>query len=288
MVNFNGTLLAKNKAIITVDNRAFRFGDALVEQLRVGNGRIYFLEEHYRRLMASMRMLRMPIPMYFTMEFLEEEVLKLGQIASESLLHAAIRISIFRSDSGQQLFSDSEDVSFLIEGEALATASYELSESPLEVELFKDFLVNPDTLSCLSTNNQLLRVVGSIYANENHYGDCFLLNQDKMVIGGLNSTIFLVQGDTITTPPLTDGCTNTVMRKTIIGQIQHEETLQLEEKSILPFALQKADEILLCDAITGIKAVSKYRKTSYSRLVAKHLNTGLNTYISSGSDLPEH
>ena len=52
------------------------YGDAVFETLRVSAGKIFFWEDHYFRLMASMRILRMEIPMNFTLEFLEEEVHK--------------------------------------------------------------------------------------------------------------------------------------------------------------------------------------------------------------------
>ena len=38
-------------------------------------GKIYFWEDHYFRLMASMRILRMEIPMNFTQEYLEKQIL---------------------------------------------------------------------------------------------------------------------------------------------------------------------------------------------------------------------
>jgi branched-chain amino acid aminotransferase len=38
--------------------------------------KIFFWEDHYFRLMASMRIMRMDIPMDFTMEFLEAQILK--------------------------------------------------------------------------------------------------------------------------------------------------------------------------------------------------------------------
>ncbi len=40
------------------------------------NGKILFWEDHYFRLMASMRIMRMEIPMNFTMEFLEAQILE--------------------------------------------------------------------------------------------------------------------------------------------------------------------------------------------------------------------
>ena len=75
MINFNGTILEKHKAAISVSNRGLNYGDAIFETLRVVAGKIYFWEDHYFRLMASMRILRMEIPMNFTQEYLEKQIL---------------------------------------------------------------------------------------------------------------------------------------------------------------------------------------------------------------------
>ena len=61
MVNCNGALQAADKAIFTHNNRAFKYGDALFETVRYVNGTLFFWEDHYFRLMASMRILRMEI-----------------------------------------------------------------------------------------------------------------------------------------------------------------------------------------------------------------------------------
>ena len=73
MINFNGSILKDSAKVFSASNRAFKYGDALFETIKVTNSSIHFLEDHYFRLMASMRMLRMEIPMHFTLEFFEKE-----------------------------------------------------------------------------------------------------------------------------------------------------------------------------------------------------------------------
>ena len=75
MVNINGTLVDTFTNQLSLENRGYKYGDALFETLKVFNSSILFWEDHYFRLMASMRILRMEIPMTFTMEFLEASFL---------------------------------------------------------------------------------------------------------------------------------------------------------------------------------------------------------------------
>ena len=70
MINFNGDILDQEKFSLTAENRGFKYGDAVFETIKVVNNKVIFWEDHYFRLMASMRMLRMKIPMSFTLEFL--------------------------------------------------------------------------------------------------------------------------------------------------------------------------------------------------------------------------
>ena len=76
MINFNGKLYSDHQEILTANNRGYAYADALFETIRVVNGKIMFWEDHYFRLMSSMRILRMEIPMNFSPEFLENEIMQ--------------------------------------------------------------------------------------------------------------------------------------------------------------------------------------------------------------------
>ena len=74
MVNYNGSIV-ENKSCLSYNNRGYAYGDALFETIKSVHGKLLFWEDHYFRLMASMRIMRMDIPMDFTMEFLESQML---------------------------------------------------------------------------------------------------------------------------------------------------------------------------------------------------------------------
>lgn len=275
MVNYNGTILPKENYYLNHENRAIRYGDALFEAIRVVKGKIFFWEDHYLRLMASMRILRMEIPPNFTMEYLESQILE--TLAKNDLQDSAgrVRLTIFRNNGGLYL-PRTNDISFIIEGKALDTSFFILQETAFEVELFKDYYTNPDMLSTLKTNNKIIHVVGSIFAQENGYQSCLLLNTNKNVVEALNGNIFLVKENTIQTPPLKDGCLNGIVRKKLLELIKKLDRYALEEVSISPFDLQKADELFITNAIVGIQPITKYRKKEFSNQVANDLVGKLN------------
>ncbi|NNE76196.1 MAG: aminotransferase class IV [Pricia sp.] len=275
MVNYNGELLQDDANFLNHQNRGLRYGDALFETLRAINGKLIFWEDHYLRLMASMRILRMEIPMNFTMEFLEKEIQQTLEANNLQQSPTRVRFSVFRKPGGLYR-PKTNDISFIIEVSALQTPFYILADHAYEVELFKDFYVNHDMLSTLKTNNKIINVVGSIFAEENGYHNCLLLNNGKQVVEALNGNIFLVKDNIVKTPPLHDGCLNGIIRKKLMEVLRKLDDYNLEETSISPFELQKADELFITNSIMGIQPITKYRKKQFKKDVAQNLLGKLN------------
>ncbi len=275
MVNINGNLVEDKDATISVFNRGLAYGDSVFETLRVINGKIIFWEDHYFRFMSSMRIMRMEIPSSFSPEFLEEEILELLKVEKLINSPARIRFTVFRSFGGYYR-PDTLDIEYIITSEKLDDPFYLLKEEPYEVELFKDHYVTSGLLSTIKSNNRAVNVLGSIFAKENDYNNCLLINENKQVVEALNGNIFLVNGNKIKTPPLKDGALNGISRKQILSIVGVLEELEIEETSISPFELQKADELFISNVIVGIQSISKYRKKEYGNEIAKQLLTKLN------------
>ncbi len=257
MINFNGEIISKNKFHLSSQNRAFKYGDAIFDTLKSSQDQIYFIEDHYFRLMSSMRMLRMTIPMNFTLKYYEDEILKTieNNIFNDEI---RIRVSVFRKDGG--LYEPkSLEVDFLIEINSInktASTSY-------EIELFKDFPIYSGLLSTIKTNNRMVNILSSIYASENNYNNCVLINEKKNIVEANNANIFLIKENQIITPVLTEGCINGIIRNKIIELLVNNNDYILVEASISPFELLKADEVFLTNSIFEIKSVTKYRKKTF-------------------------
>jgi len=275
MVNINGDLKSFKNSKISYLNRGFQYGDALFETIRVINSKIIFWESHYFRLMSSMRLLRMQIPMEFSPEFLEEKILELIKENKLDQKPAKVKINISRKTGG--LYKpDNRGIDYILSCKTIDNPFYVLEDKFCEIELFKDHFVNSGLLSTLKTNNKLVNILASIYADENGYDNCILLNEKKSVIEFTNANIYLVKGNIIKTPPLSDGCLKGVVREKLIEIINKSEEFELKEESISPFELQKADEMFMTNAIKGIQTVSKYRKKEYNSDVAKSFIGKLN------------
>ena len=276
MVNYNGNI-QENSAVLVESNRGFLFGDSVFETIKVLDNKVLFLEDHYFRLMASMRICRMEIPMSFTMEFIEEQILSLVSMLPKSNSFR-VRFSVFRNSDG--FYSPvSNEVEFIIVALPLPNELYKIEKETYEVELYKDFFIPKHLLSTLKTNNKMLQIMGSIFAKENDYDNCLVLNDQKNVVEALQSNLFMKMGNVITTPPISDGCLNGIMRKQVLEVLKKTEGIEVQETSISPFDLQKADELFLTNVISGIQPITKYRKKEFISDFSKQILVKLNAKI---------
>jgi branched-chain amino acid aminotransferase len=275
MVNFNGTIISEDTSFFNHRNRGFRFGDALYETLRIVNGKIYFIEDHYFTLMASIRIVRMEIPMDFTLEFFESEILKTVEANSLSNATAEVKFTVFRSEGGHYE-PKTNNIDYVVEACPIDSNFFIIDKKNYEVELFKDYFVNGDMLSNLEITNKTINVIAAVFAKENNYSDCLLLNHDKKVVSAINGNLFLIKDNLIKTPPLNDGCLNAVLRKKMIEIIEKHPDYDIVEESISPFELQKADELFIGNINRGIQPITKYRKKEFEMNVAQNLVGKLN------------
>lgn len=264
MINYNGQIIKLTSKIIPPLNRAFKYADALFETIKVINNKIVFSEDHYFRLMASMRMLRMEIPMHFTLEFFEAEIKKTLQ--ENNLTTARVRATVYREGEGLYL-PTSNNISFIIEVANLSV----IKKSSYKVDLYKDFYVATDTLFTLKTTSKQINVLASIYALENKLNNCILLNTNKYVAEFINGNFFLIKDKLVKTPALNQGCIKGIVRKKIIELLKKHPEFTIEETKISPFEMQKADEIFLTNAITGIQPITTYRKKEFGTETSERL-----------------
>ncbi len=277
MININGKIVSTSNLPIE-NNRGFLYGDAVFETVRVLDNKVLFAEDHYFRLMSSMRIMRMEIPMNFTLEYFQDEIIKLVQSLEFSAAYR-VRFTVYRDAQGKYTPSDNKHIGFIATAEALNAAVYESIEQLYEVELYKDFYVAANLLSTVKTNNRSINVLASIFAQENDYQNCLLINDKKNVIEAINGNLFIVNGNVIKTPPLDEGCVKGIMRKQIMELITKHPDYTLEEAPISSFELQKADELFFTNVIVGIQPITKYRKKTFTNVISKDLIDRLNAKI---------
>lgn len=271
MINLNSNI-EEDQELNFASNRAFLYADALFDTLIFKNNKIVFAEEHYFRLLASMRQLRMEIPHYFTQEFWEKEIFK--TIQSNKLSDARVRTSIFR-ESGGLYTPNRNSIQFVIQ-----TSLIDYQTKPkYRLGIYKDNYINTSSLNTIKTTNRLQNVLAAIYAKENEFDTCILLNHKKQIAEVIHANIFVVFGTQIKTPALTEGCVNGIIRNKVIDLITKIPDLNVVKGEISPYELQQATEVFITNSVIGIQPVTHYKKKEYDKKVAQLLQEKLQSLI---------
>ena len=275
MINFNGTITDQSDQLI--NNRAFLYGDSVFETLRIIDNEIVFWEDHYFRLMSSMRIIRLDIPDDYTPDFLQKNILKLHKMVSKNG-HSRIRVNVFRFSEGKYT-PDNNKSSFMISCNEISSPEFKINNGKYVVDLYKDYYLDNQLISSIKTNNKIINVVASIYAKENGLNNCVLLNKDKMVAEFINSNIFIIKNDQIFTPTIKSGCLNGVLRKNLIN-ILKKCSYSISEIDISTFDLTQSDEVFGTNVIQGLFCVTNYRNKIYSNNQSQQIIKLLNNNLS--------
>jgi branched-chain amino acid aminotransferase len=272
-INFNGNIVDSSQPVFTAANRAFRYGDAVFETIRLMQGEILFFEKHLSRLSMSMKLLGMNSHDDLTFHNLYLSIRHLDQV-NNLKGNGRIRLEVFRNDGG--LYTPySNDVSYVMETTPIVSKSYQLNENGLKIELYTDIKKPVSGLSNLKSSNALYYVMAGLYKNLLKTGDCLVLNTDNRIAEAISSNIFLVSKEVISTPSLSEACVAGVMRETVIEHLKKQGT-SVHEKGIAIEDLLAADEVFLTDVINGIRWVGAFRNkrffNSFSRNILKEIN----------------
>jgi len=265
-INHNGIIIEDTNPVLSSSNRAFRFGDALFETIRLVHQRPQLVKSHYERLLKGIKLLKMNVPDFLTDEFIKNTIIDLAQKNNLSGDSRA-RFTIYRADGG--FYSPTtNDVSFLVEMFPLETSGYTLNSKGLTVDLYTDIKKQPTIISSIKSANSLLYVMAGIHKTEKGLDDCIILNDKMNIIESIDSNLFAVKNGVLYTPPVAEGCIEGVMRKRII-ELAQQNKIAVYEISILQNVLLASDELFLTNTINGTKWIVAYKQKRYFNNTAK-------------------
>lgn len=271
---FNGEYYFKDKFGISFKNRAFCYGDGLFETMHANGTEIQFFEDHMIRLKYGMKVLKMEIPTAIDSGFILKEIIKL--LHKNKLYQGVrIRLSVFRNEGGKYTPTNN-NISYLVETEYIENDHYELNHKGYIIDLYKDIQKPINKFANLKTSNSLLYIMAGLYAKEKKINDCVILNNKGNLVEGISSNLFIIKGDTLITPALTEGPVAGIMRKQIL-KIANSVGFKIEhESSVSEQQLLSADEVFFTNSINGIRWVLAYKEIRYFNNNTKKLIDKLN------------
>jgi aminodeoxychorismate lyase len=267
-INFNGNIVDASQPVLMHSNRAFRYGDAVFETIRLMNGEVLYLEKHLARLKAGMAYLGMNWHDDFNFQNLYLIIRHLDQV-NQLKGNARVRMEVFREDGGYYT-PVSNDVSYLIEAEELPAKEYRLNETGLKVDFFNEVSKPVTKLSTIKSSNALYYVMAAMHKKKMGVDDCIILNTNGNVAEAISSNVFMVVKGDVITPSVDQGCVAGVMREVVI-ELLKEKGKKIIETSFTPADLLKADELFFTNVIDGIRWVSAIKDKRYFNSLSKWL-----------------
>lgn len=240
-----------------MQNRAFLYGDAVSVYFFVKNGKLILAEECYFYLMASMRKMRMKIPMTFTLEFFMQ--MFEDAVATEKVANAQIHFIAFRNQSENILSKIEIEYCF----DFIPCQNPLMIRNKIEVDLLKEISVNNSLLSSILVHCPE-NIYAEIYAQENDLQELILLNPNKRIARGIYGNFLFLEGETIKIPKQTEGAYISPLMENFVTYLHKNQLATIEEVEMSAFESQKSEEILLISDSKGIASVKKIRNKEFS------------------------
>lgn len=250
----NGNFVTKENAVISVYDHGFLYGDGVFEGIRAYDGNIFRLDEHLKRLYKSAHSILINIP--YTQEELAEliaETIRLNELES-----AYIRVVVSRGVGNLGLDPNNcKTPQLIIIVEPLALFPKALYESGIEIASVasrrsRSDILNPQVKSLNYLNNILVK----IEANLAGVHEALMLNDQGYVAEGSADNIFIINGNTLTTPPSYLGALEGITRSSIID-VAKEAGFEVKEAPFTRHDVYVAEEVFLTGTAVEVISVIK-------------------------------
>jgi aminodeoxychorismate lyase len=246
LVFLNGRLVPEERAVVSVFDRGFLYGDGLFETMRVFNGKPFRWAEHMERLRKGAEFLKIELP--FSSEALRGFAHQL--IAENKMSDSLLRVTLSRG-VGVRGYSPkgAENPTVVMSLHAAPGAG---SSAPRwKLITSSQRLPANDPLAQFKTCNKLPQILARAEADAVGADEALLLNTDGFVVEGASSNLFWIERDTICTPALASGVLPGVTRAVVL-EICVAFGLKVREADIRPDDLKKTAGIFVSLSSFGV------------------------------------
>lgn len=251
MIYLNGSYLPEQNAKIECSDRGFLLGDGIFETLRVYNGIVSCLSDHYTRLKQSANYLGLPFTLLLSeIEDIISTLLVMNKLDQDD---ATLRITLSRGIGPRGLLPPNKT-----KVTCMMTVFPFLKKEvrPLDTLIAN---IRRNELSPLSNIKSLCyldNIMARQFAEQRGADECIMLNTQGRVACASAANIFIVARKGIITPPLDEGVLPGITRKIILKLCEINDIPVFEEK-IFVTDLMEAKEIFFTNRLIEIQPVKK-------------------------------
>ncbi len=255
LINVNGELLPRDKAVVSVFDSGFILGDGVWEGLRLHDGVVVFLQDHLRRLYQGAKSLDLNIGL--TPEELTE---RLMETLEANHMHDGVHIRLMVTRGVK--ITPYQDPRCTIPGSTIVIIAEYKAPSPRKIEggikLFTTHVRRgyPDVQDQkMNSHSKINCIQGCIQAAKAGADEALMLDPHGFV-STCNSTHFFIvtQGEVWTSTG--DFCLGGITRSKII-QLCEDNDIPIRQKNFSLFDVYGADEAFVTGTFAGITPVNE-------------------------------
>jgi aminodeoxychorismate lyase len=256
----NGQFVPQEKAVVSVLDRGFLYGDGLFETMRVCGGKPFRWQQHIDRLQRGAEFLKLRLP--FPAEALRRFATEL--VTQNHLPDAVLRLTLSRG-VGVRGYSPrgANQPSLVMTLHPIPVVD---AKNPPSWKLITSSFRVPanEKLSTFKTCNKLPQILARAEAESRGADEALLLNTDDEVAEAASSNLFWIANDTVCTTPLASGILAGVTRE-VVFEICEQFGVLFAEIPIKPHALRMAQGVFLSLSTLGIVEVVSFDDHPLSR-----------------------
>lgn len=258
IVFLNGRFVPEERAVISVFDRGFLYGDGLFEGVLVTGGRLFRWHEHMKRLQRGIDFLGL------TMPFATDDLLKnaLRLVERNNMPECILRLSMSRGIT-ERGYSPKN-----ARHPAVVMSLHPVPEIQLlprwRVITASFRLPANDPLTSFKTANKLPQVLARAEADNAGAQEAILLNTNGHLAEGTTSNIFWLKNDALSTPALPAGALPGVTRATVL-ELCVKMNINCREKKAKPAELLQADAAFLTMTSMGIVEIASLDGHKFDR-----------------------
>jgi len=256
-IYLNGEFVDKEKAVVSVYDHGYLYGDGTFEGIRAYKGCIFALREHLDRLYYSAKTLMIDIPMSIE----EMEKLVAQTMVVNDLEDAYIRLVVSRGvgDLGLDPRKCSKPTIVII-ADKIKLYPEEFYQRGLDVITASVRRTPVDSFNGkVKSLNYLNNIMARIEANNNGVGEAIMLNHQGYVAECSADNIFIVKNNELITPSPHLGLLEGITRNSIM-KVARSLGITVKEEVFTTHDVYNADEVFLTGSGAEVVAVIRADK----------------------------
>ena len=279
LVFLNGQFVPEERAVVSVFDRSFLYGDGLFETMRVLRGKPFRWEQHLERLQRGSEFLEVKLP--FAPETLRAFAAEL--IAKNNLPDALLRLTLSRG-IGVRGYSPRGAENPTVVMSLHAAPAHDPTNPPRwKVIASCHRLPANEPLAQFKTCNKLAQILARAEADAAGADEALLSNTDGFVVEGASSNLFWIESGAICTPPLASGILPGITRA-VVFEICEQLGFKIREANIEVEKLGCTDGIFVSLSSLGaveiislegvnvkISPISKQIRQRYEEILAQNI-----------------